>query len=91
MKIKEGYEDIAYYDDECDDAPDTYMVRVNASQQSLMAMLSADEDDNDGRSQWFWFWLPNGDRIFGAYPQGDTFLETEIDSEVPQSVRNGLT
>lgn len=41
-------------------------------------MLNADVDTGDGRSEWAWFRLPEGTLIFGCFPQGDTYFETEI-------------
>jgi hypothetical protein len=48
-------------------------VRMQASDADVKVMLEAMCQGDDGRSQWCWFRLPNGDLIFGCYPQGDTY------------------
>lgn len=50
-----------------------------ASEESVSKILSADPTSMDGRSNWLWFRLPNGDLIFGCYPEGDTYFATEMD------------
>lgn len=36
-------------------------------------IMTANEASMDGRSNWLLFTLPNGDVIFGCYPEGDTY------------------
>ena len=49
-----------------------------ASETSIQTILNADVGDN-GRSQWLWFRFPNGDLVFGCFPRGDAYFETEND------------
>lgn len=49
-----------------------------ASDESVATMLLAPLDSN-GRSKWMWIRLPNGDLVFGCFPQGDTYFLTEDD------------
>lgn len=51
-----------------------YVQAVNASITEIKLMTVADLD-MDGRSAWQWFRLPNGDLIFGCFPQGNTYEE----------------
>ncbi len=46
-----------------------------ASPGSIFTVLTAEPNTDDGRSEWMWFRLPNGDRIFGTYPRGDTYFK----------------
>lgn len=48
-----------------------------ASAEAVEDILKADDTDMDGRSNWLWFRLPNGDLIFGCFPEGDTYLAWE--------------
>lgn len=52
--------------------------KVKAKKKHVEMMLKAEVDDN-GRSEWQWFRLANGDLIFGCYPRGDTYFNTEDD------------
>lgn len=60
-----------------------YIDVVPASPESIALMLKADETSMDGRSNWLWFRLPNGDLIFGCFPEGDTYFATEADHGQP--------
>lgn len=44
---------------------------------AVTSVLSSPLNTTDGKSNWYWFRLPNGDLALGAFPQGDTYLETE--------------
>lgn len=44
-----------------------------ASKKAVDSMLKADETSLDGRSNWLWFRLPDGDLIFGCFPEGDEY------------------
>lgn len=50
-----------------------------ASEESVKIILAADPASPDGRSEWTWFHLSNGDMIFGCFPQGDTYFNTQDD------------
>lgn len=52
---------------------DPVMHAVPATQAQVDLMLGADQTSNDGRSNWLIFTLPNGDVVFGCYPEGNTF------------------
>lgn len=57
--------------------PDDYdLTRIQtrpASKAAVEAIMKADERSLDGRSNWLWFRLPNGDLLFGCFPEGDTY------------------
>lgn len=46
---------------------------VPATEKQTHVVLKADAQSMDGRSNWLIFHLPNGDTIFGCYPEGDTY------------------
>jgi hypothetical protein len=51
-----------------------------ASQEALEAILDADVEINGPgftRSEWLWFRLPNGDLIFGCFPQEELYFKFE--------------
>lgn len=73
MKISTEPIMVGDYDDLPSDEQPTIM-RSNAREREIAYMLNADFNDEDGRSQWQWFRLPNGDLIFGTFPQGDTYI-----------------
>jgi hypothetical protein len=51
-----------------------------ASDEMVEKVLNASTEGSDGRSRWMWFRLANGDLILGVFPQGDTYLGTESES-----------
>lgn len=50
-----------------------------ASEEAIKHVLATDENDSDGRSQFVWVTLPNGAKILGVFPQGDTYFAVEDD------------
>lgn len=62
-----------------DDVPKHIIRSKPASEASVETMLNADPTSMDGRSNWLWFRLPNGDLLFGCFPEGDTYFSTEED------------
>lgn len=50
-----------------------------ASEESIRAIMLAEENDPDGRSPFMFFRLANGDLILGCFPCGETYFETEND------------
>lgn len=57
-----------------------HIIRIKpASQKSIDIIMKSDETSMDGRSNWLWLRLPDGDLIFGCYPEGDTYFATEDD------------
>jgi hypothetical protein len=48
-----------------------------ASDAAAQAVINADPKSLDGRSNWLWFRLPNGDLIFGCFPEGETYMAHE--------------
>lgn len=57
---------------------------VPVESDNMKALIfNADESSPDGRSPWCWIRLANGDLIFGCFPQGDTYMETELADERP--------
>ncbi len=48
-----------------------------ASDEASKAIIAANPYSMDGRSNWLWFRLPNGDLIFGCFPEGDTYFAWE--------------
>lgn len=61
---------LGMFDDEYDL---TKITNKPASDEAVSVMLKADPTSMDGRSNWLWFTLPNGDVIFGCFPEGDTY------------------
>ena len=43
-----------------------------ASKKYIKIMKKAEIGTDNGKSDWLWITLPNGDLIFGCFPQGDT-------------------
>ena len=67
---------VGFFEDEVNSS----IIRTKpASDQSVQAMLKADPTSMDGRSNWLWFRLPNGDLIFGCFPEGGTYFATAAD------------
>ena len=60
-----------------DNEEGTCVQRRVASIDATNALLRADHGMLDGISAWYWFRLPNGDCVFGCYPQGSTYEEFE--------------
>jgi len=54
-----------------------------ASAESVRNVVNADPTSPDGRSQWVWLRLANGDLILGMFPQGDTYIDCELDAAYP--------
>lgn len=51
-----------------------------ASEDSVRTVLKAPVNSLNGRSNWLLFRLPNGDVIFGCFPEGDTYFDVEGDA-----------
>lgn len=49
-----------------------------ATQRQIDTIMRADPTSMDGRSNWLMFTLPNGDAIFGCYPEGATYEEVTL-------------
>lgn len=58
-------------------------VVVPAASSAVSAVLHAKVGDPDGCSEWVWVRLANGDLILGMFPQGDTYMNTELDPNRP--------
>lgn len=52
-----------------------YVTVKPASDRQIDVVMKAPVTSMDGRSNWLLFTLPNGDLIFGCYPEGDTYEE----------------
>lgn len=59
--------------------PDSLAHYHCAPPEAIQVMLDPNlsTTDGEGRSPWMWIRLPNGDLIFGCFPQGDTYFEHE--------------
>ena len=51
--------------------------QVAPDEHVLKMLATAISDTGDDRSPWMWIRLPEGTLIFGCFPQGDTYYDTE--------------
>lgn len=57
-----------------------------ASDESIKLVLKSDETSADGASNWVWVRFQNGDLCLAKFPQGDTYLECELDAQAPSNI-----
>lgn len=50
---------------------------------TIVKLLETEPDDStdDGRSEWRWLRLADGDLMVGFWPQGDTYMDLEVEVE----------